>query len=231
MRRPVARLRALGLALFSSWAGAAAIVLGLAGAGYAVLSGPAAAAPASACQTGSFAFQFTGAEQCYAVPADVTELVVTATGAPGGAGPDAGPGARGGAGAQATGPLDVTPGATLYVEVGGVGSAGTLSAGGAGGFDGGGVGGGVAGAPNAGQTVGGGGGGGTSDVRTVSCGSPCIVLGSASLGSRLLVAAGGGGNGGAGGSGGAAGSAGAPGHSPTGFPVLVRAAAEAAQEH
>ena len=142
-------------------------------------------APAAAAAAAPATFVFTGAEQTYTVPAGVTSLQVVAVGAPGGAGfSNAAPGVGGAGadGATATATLAVTPGEGLYVEVGGAGG----TADGTGGFNGGG----------AGSSLGGG-GGGASDVRTVSCGSPCAISGTATLASRLVVAAGGGGGGGA----------------------------------
>jgi Glycine rich protein len=121
-------------------------------------------------------FEFTGGEQTFAVPAGVTHIHVVAIGAAGG---DSG-GAGGGAG-QATVDIAVTPGQTLYVEVGGRGKDG--GAGGAGGFNGGAAG-------NSGAA----GGGGASDVRT----SPRAA--GLSPDDRLAVAAGGGGGGGSAGS-------------------------------
>lgn len=117
-------------------------------------------------------FSYTGAEQTFTVPSGVTSVNVTAVGGHGGSAA-----ASGGAAAQVSGGLSVTPGETLYIEVGGNGIDGnpggnTVSAGG---FNG--------GAP------GGAGGGGASDVRT----SP--RTGGLSPDSRLLVAAGGGGSG------------------------------------
>jgi hypothetical protein len=148
-------------------------------------------------------FNFTGAEQTFAVPAGVTSINVTAIGAAGGSGAApvlGGLAGAGGEGEQVSGTLAVIPGNTLFVEVGGVGVAGTTSAGGAGGFNG--------GAAAGGTNTGGGGGGGASDVRTVS----------GSLVSRLIVAGGGGGGGGGGscntapgGAGGSAATAGAAG--------------------
>jgi hypothetical protein len=118
----------------------------------------------------------------------------------GGAGAD-----NGGVGdrVQATFPVGsgdaVTPGETLYVEVGGNGSAKT------GGANGGGAGGsGDFGGPD------GGGGGGASDVRTCSA-SSCAL---ASSDTRLVVAAGGGGGGGGGGAGGNARTKGSAGSGP-----------------
>ena len=112
----------------------------------------------------------------------------------------------GGAGATVSAILPVTPGATLYVEVGGPGRSGE------GGFNGGAAGGAttVSGSPT------GGGGGGASDVRTCSVTSATCN----SLASRVLVAAAGGGaglcgcaqgfGGGPGSFGGAGGNAGSP---------------------
>jgi hypothetical protein len=87
-----------------------------------------------------------------------------ATGAPGGVGQGGGPAGRG---AQVSADLAVTPGQTLYVNVGG-----------SDGFNGGGS-----------SSGSGGGGGGASDVRTVSRDQD------GSLDSRLIVAGGGGGSG------------------------------------
>jgi hypothetical protein len=144
------------------------------------------AAPAQATTT---TFLFTGAEQTFKVPGGVTSVHVVVVGGAGGAG-----GGSGGAAAQVTADLNgLTPGQTLYVEVGGIGD--DSGAGGAGGFNGGATGAGGAG-----------GGGGASDVRT----SPRVA--GLSPETRLIVAAGGGGGGGtgntAGGAGGAAGSGG-----------------------
>lgn len=132
-------------------------------------------------------FNFTGGEQAFVVPGGVTSIHVVAIGGRGGESDVAG-----GVAAQVSGDLVVTPGQTLYVEVGGVGQAG-----GAGGFNGGGAGG----------SNGGAGGGGASDVRTAPRLAGLLPE------PRLIVAAGGGGGGGtgvetAGAAGGAAGSAG-----------------------
>jgi Glycine rich protein len=127
-------------------------------------------------------FAFTGGEQTFTVPAGVSSVHVVAVGGAGGA-----TNAAGGAAAEVTGNLPVTPGQTLYVEVGGNGS-GT----GAGGFNGGGT--------------GAGGGGGAADVRT----SPRAA--GLAPDHRLIVAGGGGGGGGVGeGAPGAGGAAGATG--------------------
>ncbi|HEY1834868.1 MAG TPA: fibronectin type III domain-containing protein [Solirubrobacteraceae bacterium] len=108
----------------------------------------------------------------FTVPAGVTSVDVTAVGGHGGSAAT-----TGGAAARVSGALSVTPGETLYVEVGGIGSNGNPDGGGvaAGGFNG--------GAP------GGAGGGGASDIRT----SPLAE--GLSSDSRLLVAGGGGGSG------------------------------------
>src|SRR4051812_11513300 len=70
---------------------------------------------------GKTTFSFTGGEQTYTVPAGVTALQVTATGARGG-GPVGGTTLLAGRGAVVTGTINVTPGQTLYVEVGGIGN-------------------------------------------------------------------------------------------------------------
>ncbi len=127
-------------------------------------------------------FGFTGAPQTYVVPVGVTQLAVTAIGGRGG---NNGTGASGGAGARVTTTLTVTPGETLNVYVGGIGStaSATPNTPGGGGYNGGG---------NAYELNGG--GGGASDVRRGT-----------STTFRVVVAAGGGGaaSGVAGGAGGA----------------------------
>lgn len=129
------------------------------------------------------AFEFTGGEQTFTVPAGVHLISVNLVGGMGGDG-----GAVGGGAAIVTGDLEVTPGETLYLEVGGNGE--KQSEGGVGGFNGG------------GSASGGGGGGGASDIRT----EPSSA-GLSSLASRLAIAAGGGGGGGDGSEGGAEGGA------------------------
>ena len=131
------------------------------------------------------------------MPAGITGVEVLAVGAAGGAGFTGGsrPG-EGADGAQVSGTINVTPGQTLYVEVGGRGA-------GLGGWNGGGNGAGAYG-----------GGGGASDVRSVSCVGSCPGSGE-TLNSRLLIAAGGGGGGSAfgsaaGGDGGGSGLGGPP---------------------
>jgi hypothetical protein len=152
------------------------------------LAVPAAALPSGCSQvqrTVTCTFASTDSQQTFSVPAGIGSVQIDAVGAPGG-------GSAGGLGGTASAAVSVTPGQTLFVEVGGAGTAT------AGGFNGG-------GSPDlsAASIGGAGGGGGASDVRTVA----------GSLASRLVVAAGGGGSGAAGnpaslGHGGAADSAG-----------------------
>ena len=141
--------------------------------------GGAQAAPTcvTAAGTTTCTFASTGAEDTFTVPAGLTTLQVAAVG--GGGGSSAVNDAVGGRGARVTGQLAVTPGAVLYVAVGGNASVGDCYASSAciGGFNGGGT------------SWFGGGGGGASDVRTASR----AQLGS--LATRLLVAGGGGGGG------------------------------------
>ena len=120
-------------------------------------------------------FVYTGAEQTWIVPSTVTEIVVEAYGAQGGAGNAS---VTGGLGGYAIANIPVTPGETLEIRVGGQGTS-TIS-GGQGGYNGG------------GSTYSyccnsqySGSGGGASDVRT----SPY------SLTERMIVAGGGGGGG------------------------------------
>ena len=167
---------------------------------------PASAVPGHSLPPGGHAvsdsttvnFSYTGSEQTFLVPAGVTSIDVVATGAAGGSGStpaSGGTGGTGGEGEQVSGTLAVIPGNTLYVEVGGVGTDGTITAGGTGGFNG--------GAAGAGTLhTGGGGGGGASDIRTVTS------TGTGTLASRLIVAAGGGGGGGGGDCSGSTGGAG-----------------------
>jgi hypothetical protein len=155
-------------------------------------------------------FGFTGEEQTYGVPAGVTALHVVAIGA---AGRSGSAGGSGGAGAAVAGTLAVTPGQTLYVEVGGVGECNGSGLGGSG------------------TSFGGGAGGGASDVRTLSVadggGSLCNTQSTPSLNSRLIVAGGGGGDGGGAfgtfGLGGAAGQAGTDGVAEGGQPGTATA--------
>jgi LPXTG-motif cell wall-anchored protein len=155
-------------------------------------------------------YNSTGTEQLFSVPTGVTSLDVTAIGGAGGTGlasyDQAWAGGAGGAGGTAIATISVVPSSTLFVEVGGIGSA--VGA--------------YGGAFNGGSATigveGGAGGGGASDVRTLAGAG-----GTTSLTSRLVIA-GGGGGGGAGaasnydGQGGAGGSAGSPGAGGSGYP-------------
>lgn len=167
-----------------------------------LISASCASTASAATQT----FLYTGTEQSFKVPAGVTAVGVVAIGGSGGRG--AGPGGGlGGEPAEVSGNLPVTPGETLYVEVGGNGLDASPAIGGFGGFNGGGN-----GADQAG------GGGGASDVRIQSRPSGDSPF---SLNSRLIVAAGGGGGGAgtgasAGGNGGSAGSDGGTANGATG---------------
>ncbi len=165
-------------------------------------------APSTAAATTTSTTFTTPGENVFVVPPGISSLQMTLVGGNGGTGND---GAPGGVGATEIATLTVTPGQTLYAEVGGNGGNGDLTGLGLGGVNGGGSGGEIAfiaAAPS------GGGGGGASDVRTVrACpiGTQVCASSAASLGSRLVVAAGGGGGGGggaggsyAGGNGGAA---------------------------
>ncbi len=162
----------------SAWRRVAARGCGLLGVCVSLLTVAPGASAAQTCVANVFevtcTFDFTGSEQTFAVPSNVTSVEVSTVGAPGG-------GSDPGAGGTAEASVTVAPNQTLYVEVGSAGTSAT------GGFNGG-------GAPGAGSTVGAGGGGGASDVRTVACGgaTPC---GASSENSRLVVAGGGGGSG------------------------------------
>jgi hypothetical protein len=147
-----------------------------------------AAAPAQATTEN---FLYTEGEQMFVVPTGVHKVKVVTIGGTGGEAN----GPAGGEAAEVTGSINVTPGETLYVEVGGKGKTG--AEGGEGGFNGGGG--------------GGGGGGGASDVRTAPRSTSLTVEDT-----RLIVAAGGGGGGSTGEeTGGAGGAAGNPGGSTT----------------
>lgn len=121
-------------------------------------------------------FPFTNSTQTWTVPPGVTSIAFDVQGATGGSDDYSGA-PNPGNGGRIQGTINVTPGATMYVNVGGAGGNGTVS-GGTGGFNGGG---------NANYYFygSGGGGGGASDVR----------LGGSALSNRVIVAGGGGGNG------------------------------------
>jgi hypothetical protein len=170
---------------------AAPVAAGLALAATVFTGGQASAAPTAlpaACtqsgQTVTCSYAFAGSEQAFTVPGGISMVQVTAIGAAGG-----GDG-YGGEGGLASAALTVTPGATLYAEVGGVGGGftGVNSLGGPGGFNGGGN-----GAASDTGSNGRPGGGGASDVRTTSIATiPDSALTTADD-SRLVVAGGGGG--------------------------------------
>jgi hypothetical protein len=144
----------------------------------------------SPAQAATATFGYSGGEQAFLVPSGVSTVHVLAVGGSGGEG-----GVLGGAGAEVTADLHVTPGQLLYVEVGGTGE--DSGEGGEGGFNGGAAGGSASG-----------GGGGASDVRLLSRSAGLISD------TRLIVAGGAGGGGGngadEGGIGGDAGSTGGP---------------------
>ena len=151
-----------------------------------------AASPAYAAgPTGSVT---TPGESAVTVPAGVTLLHAALVGGQGGTGGDSGSpgaGAPGGNGAAIEADLVVTPGETLFLEVGGNGlTASAIAEGTAGG---GGANGGGAGFGDPG--IGSGGGGGASDIRTCSVTAASCTGAADSLHSRLIVAAGGGGGG------------------------------------
>jgi hypothetical protein len=145
--------------------------------GLAVLTLAIAAAPAHAATVTS-TFTYTGGEQTFVVPEGVHSIHVTARGGAGGA--NANPKAGGD---RIFADLPVTPGETLYIEVGGNGSDRCCTPS----FNGGAAG----GAATIGSDNGGGGGGAT-DIRRLPRDAP------GSLSSRILVAYGAGGTGGGG---------------------------------
>jgi len=144
----------------------------------ALLAIAACAALAPAALASEVTFHYTGKEQTFNVPVGVYSLQVEAVGARGGTGTE---GAAGGNGAVVKTSLSVLPGNVFYIAVGANGNALSTAA-----FNGGGMG-----------AQYGAGGGGATDLRTVSMAEEPAKT----LGSRILVAAGGGGGGG--GSGGA----------------------------
>lgn len=145
------------------------------------------AAQAGAYNSITQTFSYTGGEQTFTVPAGVTQVHVIAVGGKGA--PGGSPATLGGA-ARVSTDLAVTPGATLYVEVGGNAS-GLLSA-----FNGGGLSGGT----------GAGGGGGASDIQT------CSIVDACDAHTSGIVVAGGSGGGGGNGGGAGAGLGGAGGN-------------------
>lgn len=115
-------------------------------------------------------FTYSGVSQSFTIPPCVGNMTIDVRAAAGGQG---GAGPVGGAGGMVRGVITATPGAVLYINVGGQGSVT------AGGFNGGGAGG-------VSSSSSGGGGGGASDVR----------VGANTLANRIIVAGAGGGGGG-----------------------------------
>lgn len=127
-------------------------------------------------------FGYTGREQAFSVPDGVTSMTVEAIGADGG---NHLAGTTRPVGAVATADIDVNPGETLYIEVGGQGGdvIDGVTNGRRGGFNGGADGGDGA-SPNLNGAAG---GGGATDIRTTPRGTD------GTLQSRLVIAAGAGG--------------------------------------
>lgn len=146
----------------------------------ALLSGPALALAAEPVTEQYLA---TGATQEFVVPDSVTTVHVVLAGGWGGSYVGA---TSGGVGGKVEGDLAVTPGQTLYVEVGYHGADVALNAT-PGGYNGGGAGGSCG--PDVSGNFHGASGGGATDIRTIPAGMP------GSLESRLVVAGGGGGAG------------------------------------
>lgn len=133
-------------------------------------------------------FAFTGSTQTWTVPAGVTEVTVTARGASGGSGRWQYYGTTTqGRGAIVTATIPVTPGQTMWVNVGGQGLSNTQWGGTGWNRGGGWNGGGNTGPGRSGSTSYAGGGGGATDIR---------LLGTST--SHRVVVAGAGGGGGAG---------------------------------
>jgi hypothetical protein len=146
---------------------------------------------------GTCTYTHTGTEDTFAVPYGVTNLNVTAIGAPGGSGGNFSSPGLGGKGAVVTNPaLVAQPGATLYVAVGAAGSGNTNNeslcpSNALGGLRDGGNGG-----AGCGNQFGGGGGGGSSDLSTEPLTGPDKVTPTGNAQDPRLIVAGGGGGGG-----------------------------------
>jgi hypothetical protein len=147
--------------------------------------------------TGTCTYTDAGTEDTFAVPAGVTDLDVTAIGAPGGNGGASFEPGLGGTGAIVANPaLVVQPGATLYVDVGAPGADNTndvylCPVAAPGGLRDGGVGG-----TGCGAKFGGGGGGGSSDLSKEPLTGPGGVTPTGNAQDPRLIVAGGGGGGG-----------------------------------
>ncbi len=140
---------------------------------------------------GTTTFTYTGAIQNYTVPASVTQLTITATGASGGS-ISVNCSAIGGRGARVSGVFTVTPGQVLAILVGQKGFSNGSDAGGGGGSF-------VVATPSTALLVAGGGGGASNNIT--SCGSNLIGIDatlttSATASGNGLVAGGINGNGG-----------------------------------
>lgn len=128
--------------------------------------------------SGSATFNYTGGQQTWVVPSGVTSITVDVRGSQGGTGAatEDSSGGIGGKGSRVQTNLNVTPGQTLYIYVGGAGGNwDDYNYNGTGGYNGGG---------NA-NSYSGGSGGGASDIRQ----------GGTTLSNRVVVAGGGGGGG------------------------------------
>jgi hypothetical protein len=180
----VARVCGAGLSLL-------ALTAGLLGLWAVALAGSATALPTNCSVSGltvTCAFGYTGAEQSWAVPAGVASVHINAIGGTGGENGDHD--SFGGYGGTVSANVAVTGGSTLYIDVGGNGSAT-----GAGGLSGSGASGGPGGTFY--PTGEGGGGGGASAVQTCSANDPsCVARYYGGSEPRLVVAGGGGGGGG-----------------------------------
>ena len=73
---------------------------------------------ASAYESGSQTFSYTGAEQTLTVPSGVSTITIKAWGAQGGGEPATGYYGDGGKGGYSTGSASVTPGETIYIVIG-----------------------------------------------------------------------------------------------------------------
>jgi hypothetical protein len=199
LRGRVLRAMATGAAAVSLLAGTSLLIGTAAPVASASVTTPCGSAGvySAAGGTGTCTYTGAGTEDTFAVPAGVTNLHVTATGAPGGNGAANGNPGLGGKGAIVTNPaLAVQPGATLYVDVGARGSdnpndeslcpsnaPGGLRDGGAGGA-------------GCGNDFGGGGGGGSSDLSSEPLTGPDKVTPTGNAQDPRLIVAGGGGGGG-----------------------------------
>jgi Glycine rich protein len=131
--------------------------------------------------TATCTYTHAGTEDTFTVPAGVSNVSVTAIGAPGGAGTNGHSGGRGAKVSNAAVP--VTPGTELWVDVGGPGADASCLTFNPGGF------------PDGGNNPACGGGGGGSSALLTAARASAALDGIAASDSRLLVAGGGGGGG------------------------------------